>query len=500
MKKAKLGVLIIAMTGAMLAFTGCGAKKVNLNDYMTISFSGYDGYGTASAHLENEKLEEALGDLDDDEMNGMGAIAVEMIIDGSFDVSENLSNGDKVTYKWNISDSDAKTIKEKLNVKLKYSDESFTVKDLKDPSEFDPAEILTINVNGFEPAGTISVSAGTGFTATVDKADKLSNGDEVVITIKPSDSSKTMEEVCAKNHIPTFDGTYKYKVEGLASYVTQYSEIPEETEKYMRSKAEEALKNFREEDDCEDDWLPQFTNHKNFDSYKLVAVAVDPIDADAITNSAIYKSNSVIYIYETKYSKHSDVTTYNYVRFNSVIDSAEGIEKLEKDTTSGKVGDVVSEHDGYSYFGDSSIEDLLEYIAGKNGDASRYNVETIDGEAPTASSGDSDKAAEKEDAEKEDAEQEETADESQTLSGWYGLTESSWEEYGNDLYLNFTDNNSGSVRDGDLGGEFKKTGNEYSYATEFGTFTFTIDINNDGTLTYHCADGTFTLEKCSKPN
>ena len=144
------------------------------------------------------------------------------------------------------------------------------------------------------------------------------------------------------------------------------------------------------------------------------------------------------------------------------------------------------------------LEDLLEYIAGKNGDASRYNVETIDGEAPTASSGDSDKAAEKEDSEKEAAEKEETADNSQTLSGWYGLTESSWEEYGNDLYLNFTDNNSGSVRDGDLSGEFKKTGNEYSYATEFGTFTFTIDVNNDGTLTYHCADGTFTLESAAK--
>ena len=494
MKKAKLGVFIIAVMGAMLAFTGCGAKKVNLNDYMTISFSGYDGYGVASAHLENEKLEEALGDLDDDELNGMGAVAIEMLIDGSFDVSEDLSNGDKVTYKWNISDSDAKKIKEKLNVKLKYSDETFTVNDLKDPSEFDPSEILTINVSGYEPAGTISVSADTGFTATADKAEKLSNGDEVVITIKPSDSSKTMEEVCAQNHIPTFDGTYKYKVEGLASYVTQYSEIPEETEKYMRSKAEEALNNFREEDDCEDDWLPQFTNHKNFDSYKLVAVAVNPIDADAITNSAIYKSNSVIYIYETKYSKHSDVTTYNFVRFNSVIDSAEGIEKLEKDTTSGKVGDVVSEHDGYSYFGDSSIEDLLEYIAG-NDDASKYNVEMIEGEEVTVSDEASDNTAEGEGNEA----QEETADGSQTLSGWYGLTESSWEEYGYDLYLNFTDNNSGSIRDGDLGGTFKKNGNEYSYTIESETFTFTLDVNSDGTLTYHNDDGTFTLEKCDAP-
>ena len=188
------------------------------------------------------------------------------------------------------------------------------------------------------------------------------------------------------------------------------------------------------------------------------------------------------------------MTTYNYVRFNSVIDSAEGVEKIEKDTTSGKVGDVVSEHDGYSYFGDSSIEDLLEYVAG-NDDASKYNVEMIEGEEVTVSDQASDNAAEGEGNEG----QEETADDSQTLSGWYGLTESSWEEYGNDLYLNFTDNNSGSIRDGDLGGTFKKNGNEYSYTIESETFTFTLDVNSDGTLTYHNDDGTFTLEKCDAP-
>ena len=95
---------------------------------------------------------------------------------------------------------------------------------------------------------------------------------------------------------------------------------------------------------------------------------------------------------------------------------------------------------------------------------------------------------------------EEESDNNQDLKGWYGLTEASWQEYGMDLYLNFTSSDSGAIRDGDLGGKFTKDGNEYRYTTEFGTFTFTLDINSDGTLTYHCVDGTFTLEKCDEPS
>ena len=60
MKKSKLGLVVGVFIGTMLMFTGCGAEKIDLNEFVTVETQGYDGYGTGKAEFDSGKLEEAL--------------------------------------------------------------------------------------------------------------------------------------------------------------------------------------------------------------------------------------------------------------------------------------------------------------------------------------------------------------------------------------------------------------------------------------------------------
>lgn len=352
MKKLKLGLLIAAMTGAMVAFTGCGAKSVDLNEYVKFEYEGYDGYGKASASIDYGALEEEIGGMETDDISFMSAIAVETAVDGELDKTEGLSNGDKVEYQWNISDSDVKTIKEKCKLKLKYKDFTNEVEGLMDPKDFDVADILEIQVNGIAPQGSLTVSSKiSGLSAEADKTSGLSNGDEVTITFKPTYMDQTMEDVCSEANIPEFDTIYKYKVEGLHNYVTKSSEIPDNVLQVLKKKAEEKIQS-EQDYSCENDdsLFAALYPHKNCDSYKLCAIGISPATDGA---------NRVILVYELKYSVHGEVTSYVALGYTGVMDSDEGLR--EDDFTPydyyGR-----TEVDGKHYWGDPTLEDLKNTV------------------------------------------------------------------------------------------------------------------------------------------
>lgn len=93
--------LLTVLSVCLLA--GCGAgKKIDLFDYITVSFSGEDGSGYATVYDEydyedDEKLFPE-GDSDADEWNMMGTmILLEDAFEIEVDPKSGLSNGDTVT-------------------------------------------------------------------------------------------------------------------------------------------------------------------------------------------------------------------------------------------------------------------------------------------------------------------------------------------------------------------------------------------------------------------
>lgn len=58
MKKLKvLGIVIVAAVG-LVGMTGCGKKKVDLNQYVEVNISGVDTKGTANIEFDYDKFEE----------------------------------------------------------------------------------------------------------------------------------------------------------------------------------------------------------------------------------------------------------------------------------------------------------------------------------------------------------------------------------------------------------------------------------------------------------
>jgi hypothetical protein len=353
MKKITLGLVVGVFIGTMLMFTGCGAEKIDLNEFVTVETQGYDGYGTGKAEFDSGKLEEALM------ANGVdvsGTLNVIMAVSGAADKLDKLSNGDEIEYKWNIDKTAVKTFKKKYKILLCYKDFSTKVEGLKDPAEFNLGDYLDISVNGVAPKGSLYVKTSlNGFIVEADKKDGLSNGDEVTITVKPQMLDANVEELCAQNQIPVFDGTYKYTVEGLHNYVTSVSEIPSDVFEIMKKKSEEALEEAKE-DGCGqcDGLFGNVYRHRNYDSYKLVSVGISDAAGDGL-----YDLNSVIMVYELSFSVHGDVKTYAYTEFKGVVDSNEGLSEDDFKTYLDTFR--TCEINEKSYVGLPSIEEINEH-------------------------------------------------------------------------------------------------------------------------------------------
>lgn len=230
-----------------LCLSGCGAKTVNLNDYLTIECSGIDTAGKASFSVDVEQLvednAEALG-LEDASFGSLLTVYDDFYskLDGELDKTSELSNGDKITFKWD--DIDTKKFKEKYSVKLNFSDVPYEVSGLDEAKEFNPFDYVNVTCEGFAPYGKLNISKNgenpvSGISYRADKVDGLSNGDKVIIT---AEAGSDIKEYCmSKGYIPS-ETEFEYTVSGLASYATRLELIPADAMTKMDSHAQDVFK------------------------------------------------------------------------------------------------------------------------------------------------------------------------------------------------------------------------------------------------------------------
>lgn len=222
----------------MLVFPiiGCSNNpvKINLNDYVTVDFDGYDLAGYASAKFDKEQFlldhinnisfnkeniqvyRELYGNADDSAAN-----AILKWISVSVKTEGNLSNGDTITTEWNID-------KEKLNTYFvwEYSctSQSYTVEGLKDAKTFDPFENIEVTFSGTAPYAEASVSnywSNYGGAYTVTPGNNLKNGDTVTVTYTCEDKATMIAQY--GKYPASYERTYTVK--GLNTYVQSMSEV-----------------------------------------------------------------------------------------------------------------------------------------------------------------------------------------------------------------------------------------------------------------------------------
>lgn len=238
--KRKIVVLLSIL--CVMLLTGCGKKKINVMENVTVKFDGYDGYGTVELENEYAWENEAFEIAGIESIDGLNTLGEALVIEGavSYEITpnENLSNGDVVTVKATIDES----VLEGYDFILVTDDEcKFTVENLPKLESIDLFENISVEFQGIAPYLKVQIiDANTDYYKgvrkyTVDKTESLNIGDSVTVSAECDEeqmqSAGYMAEYFEKEFV----------VPETDRYVMNIDEIPEETISKMNKQFEDAI-------------------------------------------------------------------------------------------------------------------------------------------------------------------------------------------------------------------------------------------------------------------
>ena len=252
------GIIAAAVVLIALLFSLFSSASINLDKYTTVEFKGYEGYGRATASIDWDKIEDDYGgkikfskkakakfkelskaygneeytidDLADP------AELISQCVDVSIDADNNgkLSNGDKVTVEYDISDE----LEEVFDVKLKAQPKTVKVKDLEKVQTEDIFKAVTVKFTGADGSGQLEITGGAvdySSLITADKQNSLSNGDKVTLTVD-TDALISQYGKAPKKE------TKEYTVSGLSKYVSNVSDLSDSAMTALKAQAEDNLR------------------------------------------------------------------------------------------------------------------------------------------------------------------------------------------------------------------------------------------------------------------
>ena len=228
-----VGILLLVLAFAYALFPR--RTKINLDKYISVNFSGYDGYGTAEVKFDEEsflkdyKKKIKLKKKKDIFTNALlteystEAYLYDYFISGNWSldgVNGEYKNGDKVHLTWKI---DKDVVEEAFKVKIKDAGQEFTVKDLEKMETFDAFENFKMEFTGTAPNGNAEwrasgiMDGSNGLYFKVDPEYGLSNGDKVTVKIEPKEYltnfvQKTGKAPKEMEKVFTVDGLPSYKI------------------------------------------------------------------------------------------------------------------------------------------------------------------------------------------------------------------------------------------------------------------------------------------------
>lgn len=223
--KKKL-IMMLAVLGFTMLLTGCAKTEVDLANYLSISFSGYDTMGTATVefdvedmvteYMDNFKL--SMSDDDEDWEDVYDELTSNITL--SLDQSKDLSNGDRVTCDVEISEAQAKKWAKEYKIAFVYEEAvDKKVKGLEELVLFDPFDYTEIYYNGYSSVATAYVDYWSSYSLEyeLDKTENLTNGDIITVKVLPPADASDMDiyEYCAIYGIYPESITKEYTVSGL---------------------------------------------------------------------------------------------------------------------------------------------------------------------------------------------------------------------------------------------------------------------------------------------
>ena len=234
---------VLVLMFAFLIIRLNARPTINLDKYLVIETNGYDGYGRANVYVNWNAIENKYGKklrLKGNGANTSGGTALSQLRDNVYvncDKYDHLSNGDKIAYTWDVSDS----ISDNVKVKLKYKNGKHKVSKLEKLDTFDAFADVAVTFEGYAPDGTVSFTYNgdelNSGDFSCDKTGGLSNGDVIKITWDDSN----IEAVAMRLGKVPASAEREYTVSGLNEYVGTYADLSEDFIKTLRSEAEDTI-------------------------------------------------------------------------------------------------------------------------------------------------------------------------------------------------------------------------------------------------------------------
>lgn len=248
-----VGVVIVAAVLVLLFVFGGNSAKINLNDYVSVTYEGYDGFGTAVVNfdyerfvLENEKVIKYNSKVDgalSQETDGIpAAFYAENCLQYDLSESTGLSNGSNITLKWNLN-PDAEFF---FNIRgeILREPKTFSVSGLTTVDKFDAFENVSITLTGTAPYGYVEYEVNNTedymqyLEYSVDKSGGLSNGDTVALSVNLTIDAETYVEQYGK--LPAASKK-TYKITGLPEYIKTVSQISSSSLNQIKNASESAV-------------------------------------------------------------------------------------------------------------------------------------------------------------------------------------------------------------------------------------------------------------------
>lgn len=334
-------VIVVIIVGVVIVSNM--SKRINVNDYITVKFDGYNTVGTASCDFDEEGFMKAVLNKNGIKMDKLSDLTGKNLekaqkllrkvdnysdIDYDLDKKSDLSNGNKVKLTIDIDENISKA----LGVKLIGKTKEYTVSDLKEAQTIDPFEYVTVTYSGISPNATVSIKINDDADSYIktmhfqaDKTQNIAVGDKITVSVK------TEEATAAKHGYILSETSKEYECSKADQYITDITKISEDKLKSIQKEATDKIESYYAGFNSK--YNVQYSNLTYDGSYVLEK-----------KNSSYGNDNIVYLIYSAtisadgdKYSKGIESTKiYMPVKFNDVVLKAD--ESIKYNTYTSIVG------------------------------------------------------------------------------------------------------------------------------------------------------------------
>lgn len=324
----------VCVVAVVLIVIATHKKTINLNDYVNVVFSGYDGYGTAYIDFDYESFYSdmessmkntgssssgnyTLSDLIEDAVDYSGYYAVFEGIDWELDKTDSLYNGDSVTVSFEFDNDAAK----KYGIKFKGDDTEYTVSGLEAIREIDPFEDVEVSFSGTSPNVYVSVTNNSSDEALsyvyfyADPSSGVSKGD--TITVYADVDEEDFIELYGCRLTAT---SKEYMCDSVDTYITDGNDVGEDILEDMKAQTEDTI----------EEYFADYSDYISVSDLEYVGYyflsAKDP--------GTWYSQNIIYIVYSGKVKSLEEdgfdkTTVYFPVEFTDLIQYADGTDYVD---------------------------------------------------------------------------------------------------------------------------------------------------------------------------